>query len=86
LIALKSTFKRQFENYLQNTFIAILHLIEAAKLSQFCLKTESSLSINHAGCEKIEESGVFRTSFYLPHMEYEGSIGLVSRKMKFFYC
>jgi hypothetical protein len=24
--------------------------------------------------------------FYLPHMEYEGSIGLVTRKMKFFYC
>jgi hypothetical protein len=22
--------------------------------------------------------------FYLPHMEYEGSIGFVSRKMKFF--
>jgi hypothetical protein len=25
-------------------------------------------------------------NFYLPHMEYEGSIGLVTRKMKFFYC
>jgi hypothetical protein len=24
--------------------------------------------------------------FYLPHMEYEGSIGFVSRKMNFFYC
>jgi hypothetical protein len=24
--------------------------------------------------------------FYLPHMEYEGSIGFVSRKMKKFYC
>jgi hypothetical protein len=24
--------------------------------------------------------------FYLPHMEYEGSIGLVTRKMKNFYC
>jgi hypothetical protein len=24
--------------------------------------------------------------FYLPHMEYEGSIGFVMRKMKFFYC
>jgi hypothetical protein len=24
--------------------------------------------------------------FYLPHMEYEGSFGFVSRKMKFFYC
>jgi hypothetical protein len=24
--------------------------------------------------------------FYLPHMEYEGSIGFVSRKMKIFYC
>jgi hypothetical protein len=23
--------------------------------------------------------------FYLPHMEYEGSIGLVSRKMKIFF-
>jgi hypothetical protein len=26
------------------------------------------------------------TIFYLPHMEYEGSIGLVSRKMKKNYC
>jgi hypothetical protein len=25
-------------------------------------------------------------SFYLPHMEYEGSIGLLSRKMKIFFC
>jgi hypothetical protein len=25
-------------------------------------------------------------SFYLPHMEYEGSIGFVMRKMKNFYC
>jgi hypothetical protein len=24
--------------------------------------------------------------FYLPHMEYEGSIGFVPRKMKNFYC
>jgi hypothetical protein len=24
--------------------------------------------------------------FYLPHMEYEGSIGFVSRKMKKNYC
>jgi hypothetical protein len=24
--------------------------------------------------------------FYLPHMEYEGSIGFVMRKMKNFYC
>jgi hypothetical protein len=24
--------------------------------------------------------------FYLPHMEYEGSIGFVSRKMKKIYC
>jgi hypothetical protein len=28
----------------------------------------------------------FPNSFYLPHMEYEGSIGFVSRKMKIFYC
>jgi hypothetical protein len=26
------------------------------------------------------------TVFYLPHMEYEGSIGMLSRKMNFFYC
>jgi hypothetical protein len=26
------------------------------------------------------------TYFYLPHMEYEGSIGFVMRKMKIFYC
>jgi hypothetical protein len=26
------------------------------------------------------------TFFYLPHIEYEGSIGLVSRKMKKKYC
>jgi hypothetical protein len=25
-------------------------------------------------------------SFYLPHMEYEESIGFVMRKMKIFYC
>jgi hypothetical protein len=29
---------------------------------------------------------VLLVSFYLPHMEYEGSIGFVSRKMKIFYC
>jgi hypothetical protein len=26
------------------------------------------------------------TSFYLPHMEFEGSIGFVMRKMKKNYC
>jgi hypothetical protein len=38
--------------------------------------------------EKEEENCTLArvTSFYLPHMEYEGSIGLVTRKMKIFYC
>jgi hypothetical protein len=26
------------------------------------------------------------SDFYLPHMEYEGSIGFVMRKMKILYC
>jgi hypothetical protein len=29
---------------------------------------------------------IWRPPFYLPHMEYEGSIGLVSRKMKNSVC
>jgi hypothetical protein len=33
----------------------------------------------------LEVSNYFSICFYLPHMEYEGSIGLVSRKMKKFF-
>jgi hypothetical protein len=36
-----------------------------------------------------DEQGLLLESefgFYLPHMEYEGSIGLVTGKMKVFYC
>jgi hypothetical protein len=29
-------------------------------------------------------ASIKKSLFYLPHMEYEGSIGLVTRKMKFF--
>jgi hypothetical protein len=29
---------------------------------------------------------IYKLIFYLPHMEYEGSIGFVMRKMKFFFA
>jgi hypothetical protein len=38
---------------------------------------------NHAWHKQIKAISII---FYLPHMEYEGSIGLVMRKMKFFFA
>jgi hypothetical protein len=34
----------------------------------------------------FQDGGTIQDGFYLPQMEYEGSIGLVPRKMKKNYC
>jgi hypothetical protein len=65
---------------LQTTFVLRVFEIRGGDISARSLKVQ-----------KIEEKRVFHgflrqnTVFYLPHMEYEGSIGLVTRKMKTFY-
>jgi hypothetical protein len=35
---------------------------------------------------EIKKCQMSDSFFYLPYMEYEGSFGFVSRKMKNFYC
>jgi hypothetical protein len=40
---------------------------------------------NYANSGGAKGNRKMECHFYLPHMEYEGSIGLVSRKMKIFF-
>jgi hypothetical protein len=40
------------------------------------------LKIQDGGWKKSVIAAILKTFFYLPHMEYEGSIGLLSSKMK----
>jgi hypothetical protein len=52
------------------------------------LSTEYSFFIQAFGGKKLSVKLNFGeiTLFYSPQMEYEGSIGIVSRKMKKIYC
>jgi hypothetical protein len=42
--------------------------------------------ISFAASLRDSELIIWLNAFYLPHMEYEGSIGLVTGKIKIFYC
>jgi hypothetical protein len=76
----KFTFSRHLGFFLQNLCLTNINLIQKTdwkNTDNIQSYAKKLILIRHLG--SIHH-------FYLPHMEYEGSIGLVMRKMKIFYC
>jgi hypothetical protein len=63
----------------------ITQLVFVEELLEF-LKSLSPLPLACAQCAGMSFEKISNLSFYLSHMQYEGSNGLVSGKMRIFFC